>query len=182
MIRIQSFSTAVSQKGGRKKDPRSKNTNAKNTVFWKPKVMEVDGSDDFCFERLGDFKVKPAVNFQECIGAFKDFLEFSPGNSGEMIQFDSSTIELTDFFFPTALTSWKSLIPKQNREVLIGVHHKHLVTWETHPKSWQKMSVGDAGFLQIFWGRFKWLWQTPLIGLGELASACGIIYLHLPNK
>lgn len=65
MIRIQS----LPKKGGFRKTPGTKT----------PKT-EVDGSDDFSFERLGDFKVNQPLISQGCIGidaAFKDFWEFS---------------------------------------------------------------------------------------------------------
>ena len=50
-------------------------------------------------------------------------------------------------------------------ESLFGVHHSHLVTWENQPlKHWQVASllVMSRIFL-IFWGCFKWLWQTQLL-------------------
>lgn len=42
-----------------------------------------------------------------------------------------------------------------------GFFHNHLVTWEKSTlKDWQVLSLGDAWFLQLFRGCFKWLWPT----------------------
>lgn len=30
-----------------------------------------------------------------------------------------------------------------------------------NPKYWQVLSLGDAGFLQFYYGCFRWVWQTP---------------------
>ena len=178
------FPLLYPKKVAERKTPGAKTP--KTPKNWKPKVMEVDGSDDFCFERLGDFKVKPAVNFQGCIGAFKDFLQrFFGFFTGK--QWGNDPIWLKHHRADRVFFSQR-LWPPENPWSLSRIGRSwsgSTISTLLHEKITLKVDrkcpLVMQGFSN-FLGLFQVIMANPVDGSWGVSISLRYIYLHLPNK